>query len=146
VVVRDDADRLRDKLRLSNAEHKRLFAAARVCEKLHGARNPPEGVALATLVFEHGAEATVDALMLAHAESVSAPDNPNWLGACDAAGDMADLRLPVSGEDLKQRGLQEGRAIGAALKYLQARWIREGFPRDPAVIARLIDDAVAGGE
>lgn len=146
VVVREDADRLREKMRLSNAEYKRLLGAARVGEKLHGARTPPNGVDLATLVFEHGAEPTVDALMLAHAESVSAPDEPNWLGACDAADDMADLRLPVSGEDLKRRGLQEGRAIGAALKHLQARWIREGFPRDPAVIARLIDDAIAGGE
>lgn len=52
----------------------------------------------------------------------------------------------MSGEDLKQRGLSEGRAIGAALKHLQARWIREGFPRDPAVIARLIDEAVAAAE
>jgi tRNA nucleotidyltransferase/poly(A) polymerase len=146
VVVRDDADRLREKLRLSNAEHKRLFAAARVCEKLHGARTPPQGADLATLVFEHGAEAVIDALTLTHADGVSAPDDPVWLGACDAAHDMADLRLPVSGEDLKRRGLQEGRAIGAALKHLQARWIREGFPRDPAVIARLIDEAVAGGE
>ena len=49
----------------------------------------------------------------------------------------------VSGDDLKQRGVTEGRAIGATLKSLQAKWIRAGFPRDPAEIARLIDEAIA---
>ena len=55
---------------------------------------------------------------------------------------MRDQKLPVSGEDLKQRGVTEGRAIGAVLKTLQANWIRAGFPRDPAEVARLIDEAI----
>ena len=53
------------------------------------------------------------------------------------------MKLPVTGEDLKQRGVAEGRAIGATLKSLQAKWIRAGFPRDPAEITRLIDEAIA---
>jgi poly(A) polymerase len=143
VVVREDADRLRERLRLSNAEHKRLGAAASALEFLHGAHNPPRGTDLAAFVFRHGAEAAGDALRLAQAESAAAPDDAAWRAATQAAADMADLKLPVSGEDLKQRGLTEGRAIGAALKSLQASWIRAGFPREPAVIARLIDEAVA---
>ena len=144
VLAREDADRLRENLRLSNVEHKRLAAAANALEILHDARTPPEGADLAAVVFRFGAEATIDALTLAHAESLAAPDDAAWLAAAGAAAGMTDLKLPVSGEDLKQRGLTEGRAIGAALKSLQAKWIREGFPRDPAVIARLIDEAVAG--
>ncbi|MFO1115592.1 MAG: CCA tRNA nucleotidyltransferase [Beijerinckiaceae bacterium] len=145
-LTTEDCERLRERLRLSNAEHKRLVAALRALETLHGAAAPPRDVSLATRVFEFGAEATCDALMLAQAEARGGADVAVWQAARDAAREMGDFRLPVSGEDLKQRGLSEGRAIGAALKHLQARWIREGFPRDPAVIARLIDEAVAAAE
>lgn len=145
-LTTEDGERLRDRLRLSNAEHKRLVAALRALETMRGASAPPQGVALATRVFEFGVEATLDALILGQAESRAAADDAEWRGARDAARELGELRLPVSGEDLKQRGLSEGRAIGDALKHLQARWIREGFPRDPAIIARLIDEAVASRE
>lgn len=143
VLTFEDCERLRERLKLSNAEHKRLLAAARALELLHGRPAPPQGAALATIVFEFGADATVDALMLAQAEDASGSGGPAWDIARKAARDMGELKLPISGDDLKQRGLSEGRAIGAALKHLQARWIREGFPQDPAIIARLIDEAVA---
>ena len=42
------------------------------------------------------------------------------------------------------RGITEGRAIGEALKDLQARWINAGFPIDPAHLARLLDETVRG--
>ena len=34
--------------------------------------------------------------------------------------------------------------VGAALKTLQALWIRADFPREPEVLARLIDEALKG--
>lgn len=142
VLVREDGDRLRDRLRLSNAEHRRLHGAACALEALHGREAPPEAPALAECVFRHGADATCDALALAHSESRAPADDPNWHEAYKAAQEMRDLKLPVSGEDLKQRGVTEGRAIGAVLKTLQANWIRAGFPRDPAEVARLIDEAI----
>ena len=143
VLVLEDADRLREKLRLSNAEHRRLVAAAGALEALHGALMPPDGAALAEFVLRVGAGVAADALALAQAESVAAADDAGWLESYAAVAGMNDLRLPVSGEDLKRRGLAEGRAIGAMLKTLQAKWIRAGFPRDPAIVARLIDEAVA---
>ncbi len=143
VLVREDADRLRDRLRLSNAEYRRLHGAACTLEKLHGAATPPRGADLAEIVFLIGAEQTLDAMALAHAESGAAPDDAAWLDACRAADELRDLKLPVTGDEIKQRGVTEGRAIGATLKTLQAKWIRAGFPRDPAEIARLIDEAIA---
>ena len=142
-MVAEDADRLREKLRLSNAEHRRLSACMSALEQLHGADAPPRDEGLAELVFGFGAGATRDALALAHADSGASAADARWLAGAVSVARMADLRLPVSGEDLKRRGVPEGRAIGAALKTLQARWIRAGFPRDPAAIARLIDEAVA---
>ncbi|HMN70751.1 MAG TPA: CCA tRNA nucleotidyltransferase [Rhodoblastus sp.] len=143
VLVREDADRLRDRLRLSNAERRRLHDAAHALEALHGRTIPPQGTELAELVFLHGADAVGDALALAHAEAGAPPDDADWRAAYAAAEDLRELKLPVTGDDLKQRGVTEGRAIGAMLKTLQAKWIRAGFPRDPAEIARLIDEAIA---
>ena len=40
------------------------------------------------------------------------------------------------------RGVPEGRALGRALKTLQADWIRAGFPKDPAELARLLERAL----
>ncbi|MCB1544119.1 MAG: CCA tRNA nucleotidyltransferase [Rhodoblastus sp.] len=143
VLVREDADRLRDRLRLSNAEHRRLHAAASALEALHQSAAPPEGTQLAEFVFLHGVDATGDALAIAHVESRAAPDDANWLKSREDAEALRELKLPVSGDDLKQRGVTEGRAIGATLKTLQMKWIRAGFPRDPAEIARLIEEAIA---
>lgn len=143
ILVREDADRLRDRLRLSNAEQRRLHAAAVALEALHGCTTPPTGADLAEFVFLRGADATLDALALAHVDSGATPDDAAWLAASPAAESLREMKLPVTGEDLKQRGVAEGRAIGATLKTLQAKWIRAGFPRDPAAIARLIDEAIA---
>lgn len=143
VLVAEDAERLRERLRLSNAEHRRLQGAARALETLHGADEPPGEAALAEIVFLHGADAALDALGLAQAESDVGPADARWLDARQSVERMRDLKLPVSGDDLKQRGVPEGRAIGATLKTLQALWIRAGFPRDPAEVARLIDQAIA---
>ncbi len=146
VLVREDADRLRDRLRLSNTEHRRMHAAADALEALRGRAAPPQGGELAELVFARGADAIRDALALAHAESRALPDDAVWLAGERAAETLRELKLPVTGDDLKRRGVLEGRAIGATLKTLQAKWIRAGFPRDPAEIARLIDEAIATRE
>ena len=142
VLLPEDAERLRERLRLSNAEHRRLLLAASALERLHGARIPPGGSELAELVFRSGAGVAADALAFAQADAEAAPDDPAWSAARAEVASLSGLKLPVSGDDLKQRGLTEGRAIGATLKTLQARWIRAGFPRDPATIAQLIDEAI----
>jgi len=143
IRVREDADRLRDRLRLSNAEYRRLHAAAHALETLHGQATPPERTNLAELVFSRGVDAVRDALVLAQVDCGAGAEDPRWAASSEAANELRELKLPVTGDDLKQRGVTEGREIGATLKTLQAKWIRAGFPRDPGAIARLIDEAIA---
>ena len=50
--------------------------------------------------------------------------------------------LPFRGSDLIAKGVPPGQAIGQTLKSLQALWIRAGFPKDPAVLARLLEEAL----
>ena len=143
VAVREDAERLRDRLRLSRAETERLDGAARGLEALHGAILPPPPGDLRALLFERGRAGALDAASLAHSGSGAAAGDARWLSAYRFLADTPPPRLPFSGADLVARGIPPGRGIGAALKALQANWIRAGFPREPEALARLLADALA---
>jgi len=141
VLAPEDADRLRERLRLSNAEHRRLAHAARILEGLHGAQSPPPELELTRLLFEEGRDGARDALALAHAESRAAADAAFWLRAARFLAEAPAPDFPVKAADLMARGFSPGRALGAMLKELQAKWIRAGFPRDPATVTRLVEEA-----
>jgi poly(A) polymerase len=141
VFVADDATRLREHLRLSNDEELRLGNAARALAEWHGQRQPPAPNDLYRFLFAHGRRAALDAAALAQAESGAAADDAGWASAFAFLQDTPEPRLPFSGKDLVKRGLHPGPAIGETLKRLQAAWIRAGFPREPEVLARLLDEA-----
>ncbi len=142
VRVEDDADRLRERLKLSNAEHERLAAAARGLAGMHGREAPPGFGELRLLLFERGRQGSLDSLALAHAESGAAGDDARWLSAWRFCRDTPIPRLPFGGADIVARGVRPGRGVGAALKILQANWIRAGFPREPETLARLLEEAM----
>ena len=146
VLVTEDAVRLRDMLRLSNAETERLSKAARALAPLHGAVAPPAPGELRHLMFAHGQRAARDAALLAHAESGAGAEDAGWLSAHAFLRDTPEPRLPFSGGDLIARGLSPGTQVGRALKHLQAGWIRAGFPKDAVTLARLLDEALAASE
>lgn len=141
VLVREDAERLRQELRLSNAEAERMLRAARLLEILHGSETPPGEQDGLTLLFEHGRQACLDALTLAQAESHSAADDAGWMGAHQFMREAAEPQLPFTGADLLKQGIKPGPQMGQILKALQADWIRAGFPRDPAALNRLLKKA-----
>jgi poly(A) polymerase len=141
VLTEEDADRLRDRLRLSNAEHTRLAQCARLLVALHDYETPPREHELLQFLFLNGREAASDALALAQAESRAPPDDSDWRRAAHFVATTPAPSFPVTGADLIARGIAPGKTLGATLKSLQAKWIRAGFPRDPATIMRLVDEA-----
>lgn len=144
VLLPEDADRLRSHLRLSNEEHARLIGAARALAPLHGRETPPPFSHLREMLFLCGSRAAADALALAFAESGAAPDDPDWLAAARYLDDTPAPEFPIKGADLIARGHRPGRDLGATLKALQTAWIRAGFPRDPAELLKMLDDATQG--
>jgi poly(A) polymerase len=141
VFVAEDSARLREALRLSNAEGDRLAKAAAALAGWHGLETPPAAGMLREALFHHGRVAALDGLALAQAESRAAADAPEWLSAWRFLSDTPEPRLPFGGADLLKRGVPAGRAMGDMLKRLQAAWIRAGFPSDPRDLARLLDEA-----
>ncbi len=141
VYLPEDAARLRAQLRLANAEAGRLDEAARALVSLHGRQDPPTRAELQGLLFHYGRQATADAMALAQGDALPKHDS-NWDEARKCLAETEEPRMPFSGADLIARGLFEGRAIGEALKELQAAWIMAGFPKDPKSLARLLDDTL----
>ena len=143
VTLPEDAERLRERLRLSNAEAERLEGAARALLGLHGRNAPPSPDELLGLLFRHGRQTAADAIALAQAEALPGHDG-EWARARNFLLETAEPRLPFSGADMIARGITEGRAIGEALRELQTRWIKAGFPNDPASLAQLLNDMPRG--
>ncbi|HEY1944027.1 MAG TPA: CCA tRNA nucleotidyltransferase [Roseiarcus sp.] len=144
VRIVEDADGLRERLRLSNAEFERLAALAAALPALHGLAAPPPFGALRVLLFERRRQAALDALSIAHADSGAAAEDWRFADAYRFLADAPEPTLPITGADVLARGVAGGRRVGAVLKTLQALWIRAGFPREPEVLARLLDEALKG--
>jgi len=66
-----------------------------------------------------------------------------WREALSFLRSAEEPKMPFSGADLMARGVTDGRAIGAALKDLQQRWMEAGFPRDPHQLAELLQKATS---
>ena len=71
-------------------------------------------------------------------------EDAGWALARKFLQDTEEPRLPFSGASMIALGITDGRAIGEALKDLQARWIKAGFPTDPASLAQLLNDMPRG--
>ncbi|MGA8171385.1 MAG: CCA tRNA nucleotidyltransferase [Methylocystis sp.] len=145
VVTREDAERLREGLRLSNAEYARLALAATLVEQLHGHEGRFSAQELNTMLFLNGRSGAADALALLHADSAAPPDDAEWRNAARFIVDAESPNFPIKSADLVALGVAPGRALGAALKRLQANWIRAGFPRDPRSVLQLLEDVAPNG-
>ncbi len=143
VAIPEDAERLHDRLRLTNAESDRLKTAAARLICLHGTTAPTSLHELRTLLFTAGRVAAHDALTLAEAES-EAPSDVTAFGAANQFLTNAPKpNLPISGADLITRAGVAGPAVGRTLRVFRARWILAGFAKEPATLTRLVEEAVA---
>jgi poly(A) polymerase len=143
VAIPEDADRLRDRLRLANAEHERMRTAAAAFSSLHGLAAPPSHDDLRALLFNSGRKAARDALALAQAESGAPPADRDFAAADRFLDEAAIPKLPFSGADLIARGVAEGPRVGRTLRAFQALWIRARFPGEEDTLERLLAEATA---
>jgi poly(A) polymerase len=137
VLAREDAERLGQKLRLSNDEQARLTAMADGWPRLDPAMSEQSQHALAYEAGDHFG----DVALLAWARSGANVTDGAWR-------DLATLLLrwprpvfPLKAADLVTRGIAKGPALGAALRAAEQAWIAADFPSDPAALAAIADAA-----
>ncbi|WP_029029373.1 CCA tRNA nucleotidyltransferase [Salinarimonas rosea] len=146
VATAEDAARLRERLRLSNADGDRLDSYARLVERLHDAPAPLGALGVRRLVADHAPVAVADALAALAGE-------PRPGIAPDAAAAIAEYEadpvrvptIPLRGRDLIAAGVPRGPAVGAAMARARARWLAIGCPTHEGARADLVAAALETG-
>jgi poly(A) polymerase len=143
VSVEDDAERLQERLRLSNQETRRLSRYGMLVPVLKSWPHPIDAAAVRRLVAEHGIEAVVDALAALAGEG--RPEiRDDALPALDRyfAGSDAIPAFPLRGADLLAGGIPPGRAMGELLEEARQAWLAAGCPTDPGFAEALLRQAL----
>ena len=140
VAVEEDAERLWQRLRLTNAEHETLRSMADGWRQV----TPAIGEAKAReLLYRLRAEAYVDRVLLAWARSPAGADDPDWLALATLPQRWPVPAFPLKSKAFMARGLAKGPLLGAALKAAEEAWIAAGFPTDKAALDAIV--AAAAG-
>ena len=138
----EDAERLRERLRLANAEFERLDAMADAWWQLSSATG--EGDARA-LLYRVGPEKFTDRVLLAWSRAPEGVADARWRSLASLPARWSAPRFPLKAADFLARGVNKGPALGAALRAAEEAWIAEGFPLEPKALARIADAAIASG-
>ncbi len=139
--IAEDAERLWQRLRLSNDEHKRLAAMAEGWWRISAAIAEGEAQELLyRLCRVHFRER----VLMAWARSGAPADDPTWRALATLPGRWVAPTFPLRAADLVARGLAKGPKLGRALAAAEQRWISAGFPSDPELLGAIADDAARG--
>ena len=139
MLVVEDAERLWQRMRLTNVEHERLASMGEAWWRVtpaigaHGAR---------ALLYRLG-ELYVDRVLVAWSRSDAGVADAGWRDLADLPATWTPPAGPVRAGDLIKRGVAKGPGLGAALRAAEEAWIAADFPADPAAIAAILDEAVA---
>ncbi len=143
VSLPEDAERLRERLRLSNGEHARLSAAGALIAHLHGRTLPIDAQALRRLVVEHGLQPVADALVVVEGEPTPAlTDDARAQRDAYVAGRETPPVFPLTGKHVAKAGVAPGPRMGQVLARARDLWLDTDMPADSARLAALLDEAI----
>ncbi len=136
--VEEDVDRLVDRLRLSNADRKRMQLALSAAQALRG-KQTTEPIHLPDLLFRFGRCGAVDGFLLDWASSGEAALDPERGRLFTDLRKLEVPEFPVLGRDLIALGIQPGPELGELLARLQSRWQASEFSLSKAELLAAID-------
>jgi poly(A) polymerase len=143
VAVEEDADRLWQRLRLTNGEHSTLLSMAEGWRRL----SPEIGEAKAReLLYRLRPDAYVDRVLLAWARSGAATDDPQWRELATLPGRWRAPACPIKSKAFTARGLAAGPQLGTALKMAEEAWISAGFPAGRQDLDTIVCNALNAGQ
>ncbi|MDJ1159325.1 CCA tRNA nucleotidyltransferase [Chelatococcus sp. SYSU_G07232] len=144
VRTAENAEALKERLRLSNAEYRRLAAIGRLLPHLHGSGEALDARAVRRLAVGHGLLALSDTLAILDGEPLPrlTPEGSALL-ARFRQGAEAPPVFPLGGADVVATGVPKGPRVGRILAEAEARWLDADCPRDRAVLAGILAEAIA---
>ena len=139
----EDAERLWQRLRLSNAEEARLKSMGDGWWRI----SPAMGEAQAqTLLYHIGPENYADRVLLAWSRSGADRDVIDWRMVAMLPHRWPVPQFPLKASDFIVRGMAKGPALGVALAKAEASWIAQGFPSEAAAIAKIANEAARAAQ
>jgi poly(A) polymerase len=134
----EDADRLRERLRLANTEHERLRAMADGWWRILAENAEQDGRAA---LYRLGREHFTDRVLLAWTRSPAGIADTTWHELARLPERWTAPEFPLKAADFLERGVARGPALGMALRAAEEVWIAAGFPTDAADVAAIADAA-----
>ncbi len=138
VMVVEDAERLWQKLRLTNHEHERLASMAEGWRRISPAFGEQGGRAL---LYRLGPEPFTDHALLGWARSQASANDADWHALASLPQRWSAPAFPFKAADFIKRGVEKGPALGAALAAAETAWIEAGFPGDKPALNLIADTA-----
>jgi poly(A) polymerase len=137
VRIVEDAERLWQRLRLSNSEHERLASMGEEWWRVQ----PSDERAGRVLLYRLGPERAVDRVLLAWARSPAGAHDEAWRALAALPARWVAPLFPLKAQDFIKRGVPQGPALGVALRAAEAAWIEADFPSDAAAIEAIAAQA-----
>jgi poly(A) polymerase len=134
-LVAKDASSLRERLRLTNAETRRLVAIAQHVGPTPRLRERERRVVL----YHLGQEAWRDTVRLAWAKSKNSAGSQKWRDLLAFTEQWPIPRFPLMGKDLLAHGVKEGPLLGKELARLEDWWIASDFTADKDDLLRRLN-------
>ncbi|HEY4922678.1 MAG TPA: CCA tRNA nucleotidyltransferase [Xanthobacteraceae bacterium] len=140
VAVVEDAERLWQRLRLTNSEHARLASIGEGWKEI----DPAQGEAAAReLIYRLGPDRYLDRVLVAWARSPDGAADEMWKNLATLPARWTAPTFPLKAKDFTRRGIEKGPRLGAVIAAAEEAWIAASFPVDQAALAALADAAVA---
>ena len=139
VWVEEDAERLAQRLRLSNAESERLLAL----DGWWHVAPQADAKAARALLYRLGPQSFADRIFIAWARSDAGAADPAWRDLASLPQRWTAPAFPLKAADFVRRGVAEGPPLGVALRAAEAAWIAADFPTDRDMIDAIADRVVA---
>jgi poly(A) polymerase len=124
VSVREDAERLAERLRLSNAEAERLLALDGWWRVSPSAGEQPAHA----LLYRLGPVSLVDRVLLAWSRAPADAADADWRALATLPPRWTAPTFPLKAADFIRRGVPKGPVLGAALRAAEEAWIAADFP------------------
>ena len=139
VMIAEDAERLWQRLRLSNTEHERLASMADAWWRISPAGGEQAAPAL---LYRLGPQRFGDRVLLAWSRSRTGAGDAVWRELATLPERWMAPLFPLKAADFMARGLEKGPALGNALRIAEETWIAEGFPADADALAKIVAAAL----
>jgi poly(A) polymerase len=138
ISVVEDADRLRERLRLANAEYERLASMADGWWQISTSRSEHEA---RVLLYRLGGARFTDRVLLAWTRAPQGAADPTWHALATLPARWSPPSFPLKAADFMARGVPKGPRLGAALAAAEEAWIAARFPTDASAVAAIADAA-----